>query len=325
MKRVLRWGQSAYETDDDLARERAGCEGLGVLWDAHPDPRTVPALGEVDVLVVTSKCAVTPDVMASMAGKAVLTTTSGYEHLDLEAAKEHGVVVGRCPLARRAAVVEQTIAGLVWGMRQLPLQAGASRDGRWVRGDLPALAPRGIAGSTVAVVGLGIIGKRVTETLFALDADVRVVDPFVAGHPLGGWSLENALRGADAVTLHCGLNSGSRGMLSGAMLDLLPAHAVVVNTSRGEVLDVSGAAQRVRDGRLRSLVVDVFPEEPYPQLAEESVHPAVMFTPHAAGFTHDLGGRVAGEVVRSIRAWQESGRFRHALYSPEGARGMTPA
>ena len=86
---------------------------------------------------------------------------------------------------------------------------------------------------------------------------------------------------------------------------------MLVNTARGDILDVGAAERAVVEGRLRGLSVDVFPEEPYGGLAAS--HPAVRFTPHSAGYVHDLGHRVAQEVNRTLSAWLASGEMPHVI------------
>jgi phosphoglycerate dehydrogenase-like enzyme len=231
----------------------------------------------------------------------VVATTSGVDHVDVAAARALGVVVARSPIARRDPVVEAALAALLALARRLPEQVAVAASGRWDRGALPGLAPRGLAGARVGVVGLGVIGTRMAEVLHALGAEVVGVDPHAAS-PWARGPLDAVLPTLDAITLHCALSPTSRGLLDSTRLDRLPAHAVVVNTARGDVLDVEAAVARVRDGRLRGLACDVFPVEPYPRLAAGAV-PGVWFTPHAAGFVHDLGRRVADELRAALGAW----------------------
>ncbi|MCB9680302.1 MAG: hydroxyacid dehydrogenase [Alphaproteobacteria bacterium] len=303
MGRVLRWGRSAYETDDDLAREAADARALGLSWRVETRRDVPPAdLDTADVLVVTSKVKVTADVVAAFGGALVVATTSGVDHVDLAACARRGVRVARSPLARRDAVVDHALASLIALMRCLPDQVDAAAAGRWTRGDLPALAPRGLHGATVAVVGYGVIGRRMAAVLDALGARVVAVDPHVEATEHPRLPLHDALSQADAVTLHCALTPSSRDLVDAGALARLPAHAVVVNTARGEVLDVPAAVRAVRSGALRGLSVDVFAREPWPDLVDGD-HPHVWFTPHAAGFTHDLGARVADSVGAALRAW----------------------
>jgi phosphoglycerate dehydrogenase-like enzyme len=112
---------------------------------------------------------------------------------------------------------------------------------------------------------------------------------------------------ADVVTLHCCLTADNRQMIDARALALMKPHAVLVNTARGPLLDVRAAADRVASGYLRGLAIDVFPEEPYPELAGLAAIEGVLLTPHAAGYTHDLGRRVADGVVKAFEAWSQGG------------------
>jgi len=304
MPGVIRWSRTAYETDEALAAEKADAEALGMDWRLEVGRSRPPAdLAGAEVLVVTSKVRVDASVLRALGGGLVLTTTSGVDHIDVAAAEAQGIAVARCPLARRDPVVEHALHGLIGGMRRLADLDRAALAGRWARADLPRLAGRGLAGSRVGVVGLGVIGTQMARVLDVLGAAVVGVDPFAAdpGRPVH--DLDEVLPTLDAITLHCQLTPSSRGLLSADRLARLPRHAVVVNTSRGEVLDVRAAVDAVRDGRLRALACDVFPEEPWPHLAQMAAVEGVSLTPHASGHVHDLGARVAREVAESLRAW----------------------
>ncbi len=299
MKRlVLRWGRSSYETDSDLKRERAAALGLGLDW--RLDVGKQPDLRGVDVLVVVSGVRVDRAVIAQFTGDLIVATTSGVDHIDVASCQEFGKTLVRCAEARRDAVVEQAIGQLVTLMRGFPALEAAARGGEWARAQLPQLAPRPIQGSSIVVVGQGVIGIRASEVLRGMGARVFGVDPLLPEAP----RLEDVLPGADAVTLHCSLTESSRNLLSRERLALLPSHAVMVNTARGDVLDLEAALERVKSGRLRGLAVDVFPEEPWPGLAEAAAIPGVLLTPHSAGFVVDLGRKVAEGVGKALAAWK---------------------
>ncbi len=302
--RVLRWGRSAYEREADLALEAQHARKLGGSWRSAPDPRVVPGLSGVDVLVVTSKAQVDAAVLDAFDGHTVLTTTSGFDHIDVAAAHERGIAVGRCPLARRDAVVEASLGALIALSKRWPAQLAAAQEGRWARADLPELAPLGLRGSTVLLIGLGVIGRKMATVLQALDVQVLGFDPRGLSDVEGVQpvTLDEGLRMCDAVSLHCSLTASSRGLLDAGALALLSPHAVVVNTARGGSLDVTSAVRAVQTGRLRGVAVDVFPTEPWPALAEGARVEGVWFMPHGAGYAPDLGQRVAQEVGASLRA-----------------------
>lgn len=312
---VLRWGQSAYETDADLGLERRAAQALGWNWRSFPDAASVPLWGDTEVLVITSGVQVSARILDDFPGRLIVATTSGVDHIDLDACKDRGVRVVRLPEARRDAVVEHTLSAMISLMRRLPgLEADASR-GVWARSSLPMLAPKGLRGATIAVVGLGVIGQRMVQVLQGLGADVVGVDPYAAEGAFPGierLTLDEAIANADAVTLHCALTPSSRGLVDAARIAAFRDSAVLINTARGEMVDVLAAVAAVESGRLRGFSTDVFPVEPYPKMALSQVT-GVQLTPHSAGFTSDLGRRVAEGVARAFTAWNNGSQLPHAV------------
>ncbi|TNE87085.1 MAG: hydroxyacid dehydrogenase [Deltaproteobacteria bacterium] len=310
---VLRWGRSAYESDHALALERQAATALGLDWRLNEDRGDPGDLADVAALVTNSGVRVTEAVLARFAGSLVLTTTSGWDHIDVAAAAARGVAVGRCPMARRDPVVEQALTWLIRLMRREPALDAAALDGRWARGELVGLGGRGVAGSRVLIVGAGVIGRRMGEVLTLLGADVCWSERDGVPVPGERVDLDEALPHVDAVTLHCGLTPSSRSLFTAERLARLPAHAVLVNTARGKVLDVQAAVEAVRSGRLRGLGVDVFPQEPWPAMREAAEVEGVLVAPHAAGYRHDLSERVAREVAAGLGAWHRGEPLPHAV------------
>lgn len=312
-KVVLRWGRSAHETDDDLAAEAAVAAHIGATW-RHQGAGHRPDLRDVWALVVNSGVRVGAEQLAALAGRRVLTTTSGFDHLDLEAARAFGVTVARCPEARADAVAEFTLGCLIEAFRHLGRLWARADAGVWARAELPMIAPNTLRDARVVVVGAaGEIGGRVVRLLDAVGARVVRVDP---RDPRAA-SLDEALAGARAVTLHCDLNPTSRGMFHAGRIAALPAGCVLVNTARGELVDPTAAAAACRTGHLGGWVSDVFPVEP-PSALAEWVAPNTRLSPHGAGYTLDLGRRVADEVGRALRAWSAGAQAPHTLVSGDG-------
>ena len=252
--------------------------------------------------MVTSRVRVDAGVLARFGGSLVLTTTSGWDHIDVDAAIARGVAVARCPEARRDAVAEQAVHGIGVLLRRMPAFERAAREGRWARAELPDLDPLPIAGSPILVVGLGVIGRHVARILLAHGATVMGVYP--AGLPEGvvPVELDDGLRRARAVTLHCALTPATRGLMSAARIAALARGSVLVNTARGPLVEVDAAVDAVQSGHLRGCLLDVFPKEPWPGLAEAAAVEGLVLTPHASGFTRDLGTRVAREVATALAA-----------------------
>ncbi len=303
--RWSRWGRSSYERDQDLLAERAALQ---------PWVEALPPDQDAEILSVTSRTRVDAALLdRAPSARLVITTTSGYDNLDLELLRARGLAAARLPEARRDAVVETTLAMLLGALRGLgPLQA-AAREGRWTRGELPAFGLRSVAGRRVGVVGLGVIGARVAQALQALGADVLGLDP--AGLPDGvaAADLETMLQTCDALTLHCDLNPSTRGLISGPRLALARPELVLVNTARGALVDTEAALDSLRGGRLGALCLDVFPAEPCPWLSQTAALPNLTLTPHAAGWHVDLPARLREGLARAVSAWVQGSALPYRL------------
>jgi len=268
---LCRWGKADYET--------APLTGL-------PDAVTLvddPAAAEV--IVVPSTRRVTPiDVPRA---RLVITTTSGFDNLDVPALRAAGVRCARLPLVRRDAVVQTTLGLILALNRRFGRFTEVARQGVWDRARLDRYDAQLLG--RVAVVGMGVIGTRVAEVLRALGAEVVEVREGDA------WPTR-----ADVVTLHCSLTRRNARMVDEAAIAALPKGAILVNTARGKLMDVDAAYAAVAAGHLGGLGVDVFPEEPT-DLARFA-HPQVLVTPHAAGWHPALGERIAEGVATAVKA-----------------------
>ena len=291
---LSRWGRSPYETDAAIAAETA-------RLSAHVD--VLPMHEDAEIIVVTSKDPIGAAELARMpSARLVLTTTSGFDHLDLPALAARGVRAARSPMARRDAVVDAALGLILAGLRGFgPLDA-AAREGVWARRALPGLGMRTLRASRVGIVGLGVIGRRMATVLQALGAEVWGHDP--AGVPPGveAAPLATLLARCDAVTLHCRLERGSRGLIGPAELAACRPELVLVNTARGDVLDARAAVSHLAAGGLHFLGLDVFPTEPWPELDRTVGLPGYRALPHAAGYHDGLSAAVADELVAAVAA-----------------------
>ena len=303
--RLSRWGQSPYETDDDMARERRALA-------AHVD---VCAPGvDAEIVVVHSKVPMGKDEhLRAPSLRLVLTTTSGTDHIDLDHFRSQGVAVARLPEARRDAVVDTTVGALIWGLRRLGVLRQRADEGAWARAELPALAPVGVRGSQIGLVGLGVIGSRVGEVLMAMGATVCGVDP--SGLPPGVRSstLDRMLAQCDALSLHCDLNPTTHGLLDAETLALAHRQLVLVNTARGALVDAGVAIDMARSGTLGAVALDVFPVEPWGTMAAGAGASNVLLMPHAAGYHRGLARAVRDGLLRAVVAFVNGQPVPHAV------------
>ena len=290
--RYSRWGWSAYETLASLTAEE---EQLSSMVEV------APRRSDAEIVVVNSGTVVDDAFMAQVPSmRLCITNTSGFDHLHLDSLRAKGVRVARLPLARRDAVVESSLWGMLHVLGALSDQLRAADRGEWVRHRLPSLGIQNLSGSTVAVVGLGVIGQRMATVLTALGARVLGVDPYVAVEGIHQVSLQQASEEADVLTLHCNLTDESQGMVGESLLNSVGPGLVLVNTARGPLVHWDTALQALKSGRLRGMFLDVFEEEPWPRLGPL---PGVFTTPHAAGFHQGLCDALVLELANTIQAY----------------------
>jgi phosphoglycerate dehydrogenase-like enzyme len=217
----------------------------------------------------------------------------GTDSIDLDAATAAGVAVMITPGANRETAADHAVAMMLAALRRIVEHDGAVRRGEWRRGG--AQTPWDLHGTTVGLVGFGSIGRAVAERLRGFDVRLVVAGPALTpadvDEPLA--SLDELLAQADVVSLHLPLSDGTRQLIGASELDRLRPGAILVNTSRGGLVDEAALAQRLRDGRLRGAALDVFLHEPdVPRRLREL--PNVVLTPHIGGLS-----------VRSIAAMTE--------------------
>jgi D-3-phosphoglycerate dehydrogenase len=229
----------------------------------------------------------------------------------LEAADAHGVVVTHAPGRNTNAVVELTL-GLMFALARRIPQAHALVAGAGWRDPTVGyrrLRGREVAGSTVAVIGFGAIGREVARRCTALGARVLAHDPFV---PEGAVvaagatpaSLEDALGEADFVTLHVPENESTAGMVDEAFLARMQREAVLVNTGGGTVVDPDALARALSAGVIGGAAVDVFEGHPLPASSPLLAAPNLILTPHIGGATAETIERhsriITDEIIRFV-------------------------
>lgn len=229
----------------------------------------------------------------------------GTDMIDVAAATRHGIAVANTPDYCIDEVTAHTLALLLAFARRLVDYDRELRSGLWAptAGDPPARRP---ADTTVAVIGLGRIGRRVAEGAHALGFRVLGCDPNVepaafAAHGAEQADLRRALAEADYVTLHLPLTDATRGLVGREALRAMKRDSVLINTCRGGLVDEAALIDALRDGTIAGAGLDVYGQEPLPEDSALRSLPNVLLTPHAAWFSpaalSDLPRRAAEQVA----------------------------
>lgn len=243
---------------------------------------------------------------------------AGVNTIDVEAATECGIAVANMPGANAPSVAEGTVLLMLAALRRLPLLDRAIREGRGWPLD-PALGEtvRDIGSCTVGLIGYGNIAKRVSDIVTTMGATVLHTSTRDDGQP--GWRpLTDLLAASDIVSLHLPLTPATHHLLNRDVLAQMKPDAVLVNTSRGAVIDEAALFDALRERRLAAAGLDVFAVEPVaddnPLLGLDNV----VLSPHVTWSTVDTMRRYLTEAVANCRRLHEGQALVNVVNQPTG-------
>lgn len=228
----------------------------------------------------------------------------GLDNIDVTACAESGIAVIPATGANDLSVAEWVIASAMVLLRGAYHSTPEVVAGTWPRNKLMG---RELSGRIMGLVGFGSIAREVAKRARALGMDVMAHDPFVADHD-PAWSLarphglEPLLREADVISLHVPLTEATRNMIDALRISRMRSDAIILNASRGGVIDEHALAAALKKGRLAGAALDVFEEEPL-TAARGAVFagcPHLILTPHIAGVTQESNIRVSNLIAAKV-------------------------
>ncbi|HEY3192025.1 MAG TPA: D-glycerate dehydrogenase [Solirubrobacterales bacterium] len=230
----------------------------------------------------------------------------GYDNVDLDACRERGVIVTNTPDVLTEATAELAIALTLAAARRMSDSERDLRAGRWTGWDPAAYRGIEIWGSTVGVVGMGRIGNRYARLARGLGAEIVYTSPSPkaqAESELGARRMEltELLEASDIVSLHAPAIPETRGLIGSRELELIGSGGVLVNTSRGSLVDSEAVAAALESGALGAAGLDVYEHEPEvsPRLLEA---PRCVLLPHIGSATVAARDGMAGAVADNVIA-----------------------
>jgi phosphoglycerate dehydrogenase-like enzyme len=243
---------------------------------------------------------------------------AGVNTIDVDAATEHGIAVANMPGANAPSVAEGTVLLMLAALRRLPALDRATREGRgWPSDPQLGETVRDVGACTVGLVGYGNVARQVAGIVAAMGATVLHTSTRDDGLP--GWRpLPALLADSDIVSLHLPLTEDTNGLLDEAALAGMKPGAVLVNTSRGAIVDEDALADALRDGRLAAAGLDVFGAEPVPPENPLLALDNVVLTPHVTWYTVDTMRRYLVEAVANCRRLKNGLPLAHVVNQPTG-------
>jgi D-3-phosphoglycerate dehydrogenase len=240
--------------------------------------------------------------------KGVIAYGAGYDHVDVDSAARRGVLVCNCRGENAQAVAEMTFGLLLCLLRKVHLSDRYVREDHWKRTESAALPEwvtgRELRGKTMGIIGLGQIGSRVARIARGFDMKVLAYDPFAP--PQKDVSAEKVafdelLSRSDIVTLHLPLTPATEKMINARSLAMMKSNALLVNTSRGKVVDEPILFEALKAGRIGGAALDVFAGEPISGNHPFTQLENVVLSPHIGAMTQEAGERLSDAVARQVR------------------------
>ncbi len=227
----------------------------------------------------------------------------GLDNIDLEKAEQVGVEVQNTPEASTNAVAELVIGHILAAYRDIPRADKHMKEGEWIKGELNG---REIMDKVVGLVGFGRIGQRVGEFVRAFGADVIAYDAFINDSEIknGGAEpvkLNELVSLADIISLHVPFTPETENLIGASELEQMKDDALVVNCSRGGIVDEDALAEALVEDKIDAACLDTYREEP-PGAIDAVCAKNSVATPHLGATTGEAQGRIADLVVEKIEA-----------------------
>lgn len=311
--------ESAVET-----LNAAGYSNIEYIKKALSGDELIDRIKDAHFVGIRSRTQLSADVfVAAKKLIAVGCFCIGTNQVDLEAAEEHGVVVFNAPYSNTRSVAELVIAEAILLLRDIPAKNAGCHRGEWLKS---ASGSYEIRGKTLGIVGYGAIGSQVSVLAESLGMRVFFYD-VISKLPMGNASqiksLEELLGKSDIVSLHVPELAATKNLMGQQQIKAMKKGAILINASRGTVVDIDALAQALEEKALSGAAIDVFPVEPKSN-TDEFVSPLrkfdnVILTPHIGGSTMEAQENIGVEVATKLVKYSDNGTTISSVNFPEVA------
>ncbi|MGB0955785.1 MAG: phosphoglycerate dehydrogenase [Panacagrimonas sp.] len=302
--------------------QAAGYSNIEYHEKSLPEPQLAEAVSRAHIVGIRSRSQLTQPVFEqSRRLLAVGCFCIGTNQVDLQAAQRRGVPVFNAPYSNTRSVAELVIAEAIMLMRRIPEKNAQCHRGGWAK---TAAGSYEIRGKCLGIVGYGHIGTQVGVLAESLGMRViyyDVLNKLALGNASAARSLPELLGQADVVSLHVPETPATQWMMGAEQLAQMKKGALLLNASRGTVVNIDALAASVREGHLGGAAVDVFPVEPKgnkeafesPLIGLDNV----LLTPHIGGSTLEAQENIGGEVAAKLIRYSDNGSTLSAVNFPQ--------
>lgn len=266
-------------------------------------------VADADIVIgdYTFKIPVTESMMRKMKRvKLIQQPSTGYNHIDIDAARKLGITVANVGGVNALSVAEHTVMFALALLKRLLYAHESVMAGRWEQDEMANLGVYELYGKTWGVLGMGAQGREVTKRLQGWGVkiiyyDIRRAEDVEEKYGAEFRDFESLLREADILSIHLPLTGETRGMIGERELKMMKNSAILINVARGEIVDEDALVKAIKEKWIAGAALDVFASEPPTgskllELGEYNV----IFTPHIAGATNEARLRIIREAVENI-------------------------
>ncbi|KAF7772020.1 D-3-phosphoglycerate dehydrogenase [Pseudoalteromonas citrea] len=309
--------QSAVET-----LKRNGYSNIDYVKTSLPESELIERIKDVHFVGLRSRTNLSQTVLnAAEKLVAVGCFCIGTNQVALDAARERGIAVFNAPFSNTRSVAELVLGEILLLLRGIPQRNAMAHRGEWLKSAVGSYEARG---KTLGIIGYGHIGTQLG--IMAENIGMRVEfydieDKLTLGNAQQVQNLTHLLQRADVISLHVPETPSTKNLIGMAELEVMKQGAILINASRGTVVDIDALAESLRDRKLSGAAIDVFPTEPKSN-DEEFVSPLrefdnVILTPHVGGSTQEAQENIGIEVAGKIAKYSDNGSTLSAVNFPE--------
>ena len=285
--------------------------GTLTVYDRSRPEDTILRAKDAEIVLTNKVCLRRQEIEQLPKLKCIGVLATGYNVVDVEAARERGIIVTNVPAYSTESVAQMVFAHLLTVTNRTEHYAMLNRNGKWTSSpdfaywDTPLTE---LSGKTFGIVGLGNIGKRVATIAQAFGMKVlaytsKRIEELPSG--ISKRTLAEMLEESDVVSLHCPLTPDTRHLINRETIQIMKPSAILINTGRGPLVNDQDVADALNDGRLRAYCADVLSEEPpradNPLLQCENA----FITPHIAWATEEARTRLIAVAIDNVKAFVE--------------------
>jgi len=299
-----------------------GYENIHYLNNS-PEPEALKELlSDAHILGIRSRTFINEEILSACNKlMAIGTFCIGTNQIDLELARNHGIPVFNAPFSNTRSVAELVLAEIIFLMRGIPQKNAAAHRGEWIKS---ANSSFEIRGKKLGIVGFGHIGTQLGVIAESLGMKVYFYDienKLPMGNARNVASLNELLEKVDVLSLHVPSTSETKNMIAQAQFDLMKKGSLLINASRGDVVDIKDLISALDSGQIAGAAIDVFPEEPSsnndPFISELLKYDQVILTPHIGGSTQEAQVNIANEVTHKLIKYSNNGSTSSSVNFPQ--------